>query len=539
MHRQLRHLGPAVLTAWALWAFPVVAADATRAPAFPTAPGTCATTDVLLSLRSSPEIPAALRARPLSRPGLATSADGRFLIHYPEARPAAAALAAGNTDDFSVLAGRVARTLATARTLLVDHWGWADPGGERPLDVYLQPGPERSRAVPEEDPGFSAEEGSPSFLVISGAPGNWPAQAFHQYLHALQLGYSTREAAWFYEASALRLERRLAGAVDLPAEVVRDWMATPHRSLAAADPALHGGAAAFLAFVGGMHSDLVVQRAWEQAGRIFGDNTLAALNTALRLTDMSTLDEVWREFSIWLAFPEPDQRPRDLYGELARVSWSPAPARVIDSLPDAGTTVELEPFGVSYVRLRNLGDIGAIEVNLESDWDASLSVDLLVSWRPASLGWMTVPLRVERGRGSLRLPVEPHGEAVLVVRNNGEVDESPRRVEIDIVADPSFPFDLAFLSADAAPGRIEVAWGSDSESRMYGWNVYRATDTQGPFRQLTRFPIPSRGDSDTPLGYQYTDTNVVPGTRYYYLVEGITLDGLARRSPVMAGRAIR
>ncbi len=46
------------------------------------------------------------------------------------------------------------------------------------------------------------------------------------------------------------------------------------------------------------------------------------------------------------------------------------------------------------------------------------------------------------------------------------------------------------------------------------------------------------GDSRRPLAYNYTDTQVQAGRLYYYLVEGITLDGLARRSPVVARRVV-
>jgi len=126
---------------------------------------------------------------------------------------------------------------------------------------------------------------------------------------------------------------------------------------------------------------------------------------------------------------------------------------------------------------------------------------------------------------------------VLVVRNDRRRAVESAEVSFRIDPDPSFPYDLAHLSAESSLDQIDVSWGCESERRVYGWMVYRAEDPQGPFTALTSMPLPSIGDSDTPLAYHYSDNSVQPGVLYYYQVEGITVDGLARRSAVIARRA--
>jgi hypothetical protein len=260
----------------------------------------------------------------------------------------------------------------------------------------------------------------------------------------------------------------------------------------------------------------------------------------LRLGDQTTLQEAWREFTIWNGLPDVAARPVSLYASLSTPVPPARAARVLTSVAgasDATRPLRIEPMGAAYIQIRDLGDVGAVQVEMETDMDARVSADALVSWRHAPGGWLAVPLRFQDGRARIGVPLEPNSRLVLVVRNDGGAGTPPREVTFGLMADPGFPFDLSFLSADASPGQIDLSWGSESENRMYGWLVYRATDAQGPFQALGRFPVPSMGESDEPLAYNYVDTDVIPGALYYYQVEGITIDGLARRSPVVARRA--
>jgi cell division septation protein DedD len=66
------------------------------------------------------------------------------------------------------------------------------------------------------------------------------------------------------------------------------------------------------------------------------------------------------------------------------------------------------------------------------------------------------------------------------------------------------------------------------------FNLYRATTATGPWDTVIDCQ-PARGDAVTGARYSYRDTLVVPGIRYYYLLEEITVDGPGERfGPVSA-----
>jgi hypothetical protein len=350
-----------------------------------------------------------------------------------------------------------------------------------------------------------------------------------------------REAGWLYEAAALALEERLALGGAIPARLVEARMARPELSLMSDDPELMGSGALFLSYLMETRGDGILLGMWERAAAVYGENSLGAIGSALRLTDLSSLHLAWREFTIWNGYPETEQRPPALFTSLAVPVPAARPARQVTSLPDgeAGRdALRIEPMGATYIQIRDVGDVGSVQVEVETDPGARVSADVLVSWRHVPAGWLAVPLRFQDGRARLGVPLETGGQLVLVVRNDATEPGQVRPVSFDVYADPAYPFELSFLSADASPGRIDLSWGSESESRIYGWMVYRAQAAQGPFRPLSRFPVPSVGDSPDPLAYHYTDTEVVAGRLYYYQVEGITVDGLARRSPMVARRAV-
>jgi hypothetical protein len=304
---------------------------------------------------------------------------------------------------------------------------------------------------------------------------------------------------------------------------------------------LRGGGVLYLAYLGANYGDGLIQHAWEIAGRRAGENSLGALDAALRLGGATSFEETWRAFTILNGYPDPHLRPEGVYGRLTPAVPAARASRVVTSLPEGEPgpgSLQIEPLGAAYVRMHGFEDAAAVQIEIESEPGTELAADALVSWRHGSVGWLAVPFRFSEGRAELGVPVEPGTQIVIVVRHQAGSGAATAGVAFSAFADPSFPFDLSFLAADPAPGAVEVSWGSESERRMYGWTVYRALDPQGPFERLNALPLPSPGDSAGPLDYRYIDTTVEPGRLYYYLVEGVTEDGLARRSPVVARRAL-
>ncbi|MAS92935.1 MAG: hypothetical protein CMO55_07025 [Verrucomicrobiales bacterium] len=78
-----------------------------------------------------------------------------------------------------------------------------------------------------------------------------------------------------------------------------------------------------------------------------------------------------------------------------------------------------------------------------------------------------------------------------------------------------------------------LKWQTASESKIFGFYVYRGETQDGPFDLLNPRPVSATGTTDEHQNYQFADTEAVPGKTYYYYLE--TLDYNNRRkqySPV-------
>ena len=87
------------------------------------------------------------------------------------------------------------------------------------------------------------------------------------------------------------------------------------------------------------------------------------------------------------------------------------------------------------------------------------------------------------------------------------------------------------------PYRNTVRWSTASEVDNFGYDVYRATNADGPFERLTKDPIPGAGTTDEPQKYSFVDDTIDPHQAYYYYVESISLAGERERfTPVIAAK---
>ena len=490
----------------------------------------CGTVQALHGLRATGIDSAALATQVLEgteREDL--TSGGRFLLRY----------AGTGTPGRAV--NEVGRTLDAAWRILVQKGGWPDPTVHGPLEITLIRGQVSgpSRTVPLVAPGAHQEEGVASAIVVAGPPADWPLAALHQFLHAVQLAGSARESLWAYESTALALEDRLLGGGMLDPDLLDRLQAEPRLSLAGESPERAGSAAPFLAWLAATRGDGVLARWWQRAAAEWGDNSLVALDTTLRLTDLTPLDEAWRNFTVWSAYPEADLRPASVAPGLARSLPATVAAAIITQVPSAATTVAgltLEPMGHAVLRLQDLDGAGAVTVELQVEPGAEPSADALVRWPYVEAGWLAVPFQFNDGVARLGIPLEPGTEVAVILRDHRREGE-PLAVNWQVDADPGFPFELSFLAAEVSPAGIDLTWGSESERGLFGWLVYRSRDPRGPFLPVGSIPFPALGEASGPLSYRFADATVQPGKLYYYLVEGLTLDGLARRSPVVVRRS--
>jgi len=86
------------------------------------------------------------------------------------------------------------------------------------------------------------------------------------------------------------------------------------------------------------------------------------------------------------------------------------------------------------------------------------------------------------------------------------------------------PITLAGFSAQALPGGVELNWTTGSEVDNYSFVLWRATDPQGEFINVSG-EIRSMGQGVGNTNYSYTDHNVTPGTTYFYKISDITTYG--------------
>ena len=70
-----------------------------------------------------------------------------------------------------------------------------------------------------------------------------------------------------------------------------------------------------------------------------------------------------------------------------------------------------------------------------------------------------------------------------------------------------------------------LRWITASEVDNFGFDVYRAESPDGPFRRVTKTPVPGAGTRDEPSKYAYTDDTIKPDIAYYYYVESISMSG--------------
>jgi hypothetical protein len=80
---------------------------------------------------------------------------------------------------------------------------------------------------------------------------------------------------------------------------------------------------------------------------------------------------------------------------------------------------------------------------------------------------------------------------------------------------------LASFEAHPVPSGVELSWRTASELDNLGFHLHRAPSEAGPWTRLTTSLVLGLGSSPVGASYSYLDAGLVPGQRYYYLLEDI------------------
>jgi hypothetical protein len=84
---------------------------------------------------------------------------------------------------------------------------------------------------------------------------------------------------------------------------------------------------------------------------------------------------------------------------------------------------------------------------------------------------------------------------------------------------------LISFTATGTGNDVRIDWHTGHEVANLGFNIYRATGKDGPFEKINNALIPGLNYSALGKAYSYMDTEVSPGTLYYYKLEDIDAYG--------------
>jgi hypothetical protein len=93
---------------------------------------------------------------------------------------------------------------------------------------------------------------------------------------------------------------------------------------------------------------------------------------------------------------------------------------------------------------------------------------------------------------------------------------------------------LASFTAEGGLGSVALAWETGTEIDNAGFNVYRASASEGPYTRINDSLIAAQGDPVSGARYPFLDEDLAPGT-YTYKLEDVDLNGVATlHGPVSA-----
>jgi hypothetical protein len=118
---------------------------------------------------------------------------------------------------------------------------------------------------------------------------------------------------------------------------------------------------------------------------------------------------------------------------------------------------------------------------------------------------------------------------LVALPNVGIVEVQPTTVRgTEIVHDSPLAVVLAHLDATSTGSGVALTWETVSEIDNLGFDVYRNSTPSAPGAQQVFVPSLAPGNSQG-ASYQWLDTNVSPGSTYFYWLENVSTGGIATR----------
>jgi hypothetical protein len=428
----------------------------------------------------------------------------------------------------------VARALEQARHLIVDGLGLPAPTGLE-VDLVDLGGEVASYLVPRD-----RVPGQTSIFIdtgaVTGAAGVRSA-LIHQYAHAVAqaLGsppppaWSEAFAAWAVLRSASLAESGLAPSFSERLVRMREGLVTNALDLAA-------GNALWLAFLDQDYGPAAVGVTLRELAQRGPES--AALDRALRRVSGSGLAAAFREFHVWSVLV--GSRSDGRHFDFAEALDGPRFASAVETLPALAVRTDpgVRPWGATQVRISPDTHDGGLSVRFEGEVASRWEADLLLTNRSGMLRRVPIQLSAD-GAGEATVPLDDLVEVLLLVRRLGGEDAAPRRYTYAAHVERGFPFEIGALEASGnpvSPEGIEIAWETQSERDVIGFNVLRSRGTGTPEVAVNPVWVPAVGDAGHATSYRYLDRTAEVDTAYTYRIQGITTSGLTSESEAVSAQ---
>lgn len=74
-----------------------------------------------------------------------------------------------------------------------------------------------------------------------------------------------------------------------------------------------------------------------------------------------------------------------------------------------------------------------------------------------------------------------------------------------------------------------LEWTAETERGVYGYLIYRSENRDGPFTRINTTIVRVPDDREQRHAYTWVDSDVEPGTLYYYYLDAVSMQGVKQR----------
>lgn len=163
--------------------------------------------------------------------------------------------------------------------------------------------------------------------------------------------------------------------------------------------------------------------------------------------------------------------------------------------------LSLSPTSLSFGNV-TVGDYASLPVTVKNTGTASVTISSdTMSGSGYALSGLNLPQTLNAGQStSITVTFTPTG--------TGTSDGSA-----SLSSNASNSPSVESLSGSGVNGHyVDLTWTASTSQGVTGYNVYRATDSGGPYSEITTSPV---------SGTSYTDNDVAAGATYYYVATAV------------------